>query len=234
MLTHGNTKLGDGIWSFSIPAISTCPGSTELCRSLCYATGGNFLHTSVRKSYAANLEATKRKDFTDKVVAEIQKRKLAVVRIHVSGDFYSIGYIRKWTNIVAACPDTTFFVFTRSWRVKRLLPALMTLAKAPNLHIWWSVDRETGPAPQHDDIAGDAYMAYDDSDEPSWPVGLVFRDKVESVMKYTPNGYFVCTYEQGIKHTRKMTCTRCKFCFNPKPLARQPEARAGRLALPLV
>ena len=34
LLTQGNGKVGQSIHLWSIPAICTCPGSTELCRSV--------------------------------------------------------------------------------------------------------------------------------------------------------------------------------------------------------
>jgi hypothetical protein len=64
LLTLGNTKLGPGlIWSFSLPAIDTCPGKSELCggeHGACYATKGRYLTPSVRDAYARNWEIAER------------------------------------------------------------------------------------------------------------------------------------------------------------------------------
>ena len=43
LLGQGNGKLGEGIYTFSLPAVQTCPGSTPTCRRECYATRGRFV-----------------------------------------------------------------------------------------------------------------------------------------------------------------------------------------------
>jgi len=37
LLTRGNGKLGEGIRAWSLPAVETCPGRSDLCARVCYA-----------------------------------------------------------------------------------------------------------------------------------------------------------------------------------------------------
>jgi hypothetical protein len=40
-------------------------------------------------------------------------KKRLFVRIHSSGDFYSIGYLRTWIEIAKKFPDVTFYGYTK-------------------------------------------------------------------------------------------------------------------------
>lgn len=201
LLTKGNTKLGRHIMAWSIPNITTCPGRTALCEKLCYVSKymGRY-----KLDYTPRLEATKRSDFVDRMVEEAGWAK--VVRVHVSGDFHSMEYIRKWVAIGKRCSGTRFFVYTRSWRVPELLPALRKLEALRNFTVNWSADRQTG-IPEHPLVM---YMSVDDNDVPFRPVKIVFRVKHTKV-KAKMGGSIVCPKENGIKN--KVTCGRCQLCF---------------------
>jgi hypothetical protein len=113
MLSFANTKLKrDGIASFSLPAGKTCPGKGE-CAKGCYAMSGFFLMPSVKKAYEANWAATNSDTFVAEMVSEIIKKKALVIRIHASGDFYSLIYLNKWLAIVQACPSVKFYAYTK-------------------------------------------------------------------------------------------------------------------------
>jgi hypothetical protein len=137
-----------------------------------------------------------------------------VLRIHVSGDFYSAAYVSKWHKIIAATPDVSFFAYTRSWRDPKILPGLVELGRLPNMQLWWSLDMATGPAPKYAHIR-QAYMAMNDLDAQNVPAScdLVFRVNPKTVMKNT-NGVLVCPEENMI--TPNMTCSKCKLCWRPK------------------
>ena len=139
-VSPGNTKLGK-MPNFSISAGSTCPGKSEFCQG-CYAQKGFFQMPRLKSSYAQNLEATQGDTFVDAMIGHIQQatRKVKVFRIHVSGDFYSATYIRKWIQIVKALPEVRFYAYTRSWRVKTIKPALEELRALPNMQLFASMD----------------------------------------------------------------------------------------------
>jgi hypothetical protein len=235
VFSQGNAKLGAEVWSFSLPALHTCPGRTPACEDICYALSGHFLLPSVQEFYAANYLASLAEDFVERACAEVRAFLVKLLRVHVSGDYYSAAYVRRWQQVARACRRTELFGYTRSWRVPRLRPALRRLAAEPNVRLWWSVDRDTPGLPEGLGGAGLAYMSAGDDDLPDYPVGVVFRDRDRTPMKFTPGGDFVCPYEQGVKRVPKITCSRCHHCYRPRTLRRPAGAAAGgRLALALV
>ena len=122
LLQQGNAKLGEGIYTFSLPAITTCPGASPVCRKECYALRGRFHF--LRRAYRRYLAASREEGFPARMIGEIRRRWAGCVRIHVSGDFYSAEYVRKCVAIAQACPGTRFFAYTRSWRVADIAEAL--------------------------------------------------------------------------------------------------------------
>lgn len=114
MLSFANTKLKrDGIASFSIPAGSTCPNKGA-CVKGCYAMQGFFLMPSVKEALRRNYEATKNyPKFIKAMDAEIKKKKPKIIRIHASGDFYSVGYFNSWICIAAMNPKVRFYAYTK-------------------------------------------------------------------------------------------------------------------------
>jgi len=228
LLQSGNQKLGS-VANWSICAGTTCPGKTELCARHCYCKKGNFRRPNVKSAHMDNtLEAAKiALGCCTDMIQEIRQKKVEVVRIHVSGDFYSAPYIRGWIKIAQECPETTFYAFTRSWRKTRMLKALTELAEMPNVHMWWSVDAETheldGAPPKLKGVRV-AYMQVTDDDKVPAYVDLVLRVKRDTVVKFTSNR-LVCLAENGMEYDRKMTCSRCKICFRKIKVPRKKRKR---------
>jgi hypothetical protein len=150
------------------------------------------------------------------MIDTIHRRRCQVMRIHAAGDFDRVDYVRTWGKIIAACPDTVFFSYTRSWRVKRLQRAIEYLATLTNHHLWYSTDRDTGPPARVPRRVRTCYMITEGETAPPWTVDLVFRDedhlKGEIVKKI--NGMLVCPYEQGTNIN--ITCSQCKYCFRER------------------
>ena len=211
-----NTKLGYGIHTWSIPAKDTCPGRSHLCSDRCYAGRGHFVRPAVDQLYRRNLEFSETEEFTNWLISGLRYHAVRVMRIHVAGDFYSPEYIAKWDAIVARSPRTLFFVYTRSWRLDELLLPILQLSRQPNISVWFSIDRETGPAPLHRGIR-QAYMAVNDADAAAAPdhCDLVFRDRPGSPLKNT-NGILVCPAENGVGGKMHHTCTSCGVCYDKK------------------
>lgn len=210
----GNTKLGAAIWSWSLPASARmCPGASAACKKACYAKRGHFLHSSVRNSYLANQKAAKSSTFTRWMTAQLQASHVKILRIHVSGDFYSAAYIRKWIAIVRQNHQCQFFAYTRSWRKAALQPLLAELAALPNMALWYSADMTTGTPPP----GLRAYMAVSDIDAttvaPDYQ--LVFRVNQRTPLKRV-NGMQVCPAENGVSGQWRHTCTSCGLCWNKK------------------
>lgn len=212
-----NTKLGRLIHAWSILAGLTCPGESLLCKCRCYALHGNFLWNTTKTAHGKNTQFSRTELFADWMVHEIQRRFVRVLRVHVAGDFYDEIYIDKWVQIAKALPDVTMYAYTRSWRLDELFPALLRLARLPNFHMWWSIDRETGPAPSVPGVRV-AYMAIDDVDARLVPddTDLLFRVRPKTPMQ-SANGVHVCPVETKIPgEEKKHTCSSCGLCWNGK------------------
>lgn len=213
-LQGGNTKLGVGIHSWSIPAITTCPGSSSLCRSSCYAASGFFHMPNVKAFHEANYAFSRTPEFAGWMIGEVQKNLAKVVRVHVAGDFYDAEYVAKWVQIAKACRSTTFFVYTRSWSEIDVYPHLVALSRLVNVCLWFSTDREKGPPPRVPGVRI-AYMAVNDIDAACAPddSDLVFRDSPQTPMKRA-NGVLVCPAENAVPGRLKHTCTSCGICWD--------------------
>jgi len=114
LLKRGNHKLStkQGIWT--LPR-STCIGAGE-CRKYCYAKKMENM-PNVRESRLWKLEQTKRKDFVERIVKEVQGRKIEIIRIHEAGDFYSQGYLEKWFEIAKKLPEVRIYTFTKAFEL---------------------------------------------------------------------------------------------------------------------
>lgn len=130
---QGNAKLDKQIFTFSIPAGHSCPGA-HLCMAKadrltgkltdggnqefrCFAATAESAFPSVRKQRWDNFEllrqAKTREAMRDLILASLP-HEATIVRIHVSGDFFSEAYFRAWVDIANARPDAKFYAYTKS------------------------------------------------------------------------------------------------------------------------
>jgi hypothetical protein len=222
MLTEGNAHLGRLIWSFSIPAFSTCPGSTLACLSACDALNFLFSIRSTLDLHKANWERAEKPDeFARAMIHEIKGKYVRVLRIHVAGDFFVKLYVRAWIKVARSCPGVTFLFSTRSWRVPELVPDPVDLATLPNVYAWWSEDRDTGTC--HLPVGRRCFLCIEPGDEALVPAGvdLVFRADTRRPLKWL-GPTWVCPKEQGIANG--LTCSSCRRCFLPGPMPRRDQA----------
>ena len=107
------------VLNFSLPAYKTitgkivCPFAKD-CIKYCYAQKGNYKYPSVIKGLNNRYELSKTADFVPQMNATIILERPTHVRIHDSGDFYSIAYLLKWVDIANANKDVTFYAYTKS------------------------------------------------------------------------------------------------------------------------
>lgn len=114
LLSNSNSKLRpDSIYSFGLPPVKTCPFAGA-CKSFCYAQNGFYRMTNVTSAHQKRLEATKRPDFVQVMVDEISRRLVKRIRIHDSGDFYSLTYLKRWIAIANALPEVSFYAYSKS------------------------------------------------------------------------------------------------------------------------
>lgn len=129
---NGNAKLAGGIFTFSLPSGHTCPfahdclakanretgrlkdGPNQSVR--CFSASQEVVYKNVRLSRWRNLDLLRGKN-------QAQMRALicaslppfaGVVRVHVSGDFFSQAYFNAWMETAIQFPRTLFYAYTKS------------------------------------------------------------------------------------------------------------------------
>lgn len=175
LLQVGNSKLGEAIATWSLP-LSSCIGASGICRKACYANRGRFRFQRVVDKFQWNYEQTLQPDFAKRMITEIKSRGFPVVRVHVSGDYYSAEYAEKWFAITRACKAKIYW-YTRSWRDADVFKVLARIAKLKNARGWFSVDSETGQPSTIPNGIRIAYLEMDATKERPSGVSLVFRPR---------------------------------------------------------
>lgn len=240
MLVPGNGKLGyrKGIWTFDLPPICTCPGSNNLCRSMCYASWYSNGIESVRARQIRNYRRSQRSNFVDRMCKKLEQLEAAntkckdlIVRVHSVGDFYDVGYTMKWAYIAEAHPNVTVYAYTRSWMVDGLISPLRLFASLTNVQLLLSCDcLSTWPDEKLWGGYKLAYLSTGPDDFPDRPC-IVFRDKWDrKVVARTLGSGFVCRHEDGTKGSKDVTCVKCKVCFDDEKWDRAISKCKGREA----
>ena len=208
LLVAGNTKLGMSIFHFDLPAIGTCPGSTELCRRVCYASQGRYLLSSVKERLDWNYKMSKRCDFADQLAEEIRRKGCLVIRPHCSGDFYSAEYAKQWLSVMKRCPQTRFYFYTRSYRVPEIAEVLEQMAALSNVRVWYSMDCETEVPERVPAGVRLAYLQIEEGEKPE-VLDLLFvvrKLRREAQRMSLP---LLCPHEAD----KAESCGACQKCF---------------------
>jgi len=105
-------------FNFGIPAYKdkvgnkTCPNAAA-CIVGCYANAGAYMFSNVKSAFEARLKATKQNNFAELIQLELDKKRVERLRIHDSGDFYSLEYTMKWFEVMKANPSIHFYAYTK-------------------------------------------------------------------------------------------------------------------------
>ncbi len=126
-----NDKLKkNNIYSFGIPAyksvtgLITCPSALN-CIKGCYARQGRYAMPNVKTAQENRLMLTQSSEFVETISKELVKRKVKILRIHDSGDFYSLQYFTNWMLIVQRNPNVKFYAYTKQIvMLKGMVPLL--------------------------------------------------------------------------------------------------------------
>jgi hypothetical protein len=142
----GNAKLSKAIATFSLPAGHSCPWALEChsradrvtgrikdgkhCRFRCFAASTECTYTNVRKQRWHNLDMLKAAGTVENMARLIQDSLpvgLTMIRVHVSGDFYSENYFLAWLNVAYNNPLITFYGYTKATpflvKFKKVIPS---------------------------------------------------------------------------------------------------------------
>jgi hypothetical protein len=128
----GNAKLGKEITTFSLPAGWTCPGASQCLAKAnrdtgriddgklqafrCFAASAEAAYTNVRESRWHNFDLLKgktREEMRDLILSSLPE-EASIVRVHVSGDFFSEGYFLAWADVSKERPKVKFYAYTKS------------------------------------------------------------------------------------------------------------------------
>lgn len=128
LLIDGNSKIGKGVYHFSmLPGTETytatvngvayeCQGTCNCDCSGCYAKTGRYnCDTPKQSNLIKSMLARYFPDFVkNAVIAQIKANHIELCRIHASGDFVNDEYIAIWRDITKACPECTFWSYTKN------------------------------------------------------------------------------------------------------------------------
>jgi hypothetical protein len=181
---RGNIKIGK-IKNFSLPVETSCPGKSLWCKS-CYAKRYEKRFKRCQNAYQRNLNYSEKSFFSELLISQLEKKSGCNVRIHPSGDFYSIEYIDQWINICKKMVNHNFWCYTRSWNVPELFPKIKELSKIKNIQVILSTDPTMELPPK------DFRIAFVEED-------------------IRANG-IICLHDTGLKHS----CLECGYCFKNK------------------
>lgn len=140
-LSKGNKKLSKDTLILSLPAGLTCPGSNT-CRAwvslkddkrtlnrgvesefTCFAASEELRYPNVYNSRRYNLNSINSYVINKDVSGltnllndslQVKNKNINKFRIHESGDFYNIIYLKAWLNVAKINKDIKFYCYSKS------------------------------------------------------------------------------------------------------------------------
>lgn len=147
---HGVVKLSQtskmGCSSFSLAAGSSCPGSidlatkevSEVCK-FCYAKSGAYLFKGTKQVRQDNYAAIKSETFVEDFVKVLEGH--TKIRLHDSGDIFSVSYAEKIYEIASRTPHVMWWAPTKSFKFKKFDGVFAKLNSLPNFSLRYSADK---------------------------------------------------------------------------------------------
>ena len=142
------TKMPKGCFSWSLQAVTHCPGSrlsngelVPACEG-CYARTGHYHGPDVIAIRMFNAEDWKRSAWVEEMVYAI--RGDAFFRWFDSGDVYNIRLAKKILKIMKSTPYVKHWLPTRMYKFDKFLPVFDAMAALPNVVVRFSSDAIDG------------------------------------------------------------------------------------------
>jgi len=183
------TSKLDGIRSWSLQALDTCPGSIGSDGQLvaacsgCYATTGNYRFSNVKAPREHNREDWKRADWVSDMIAALDSDRY--FRWFDSGDAYDLRLAKKILAVMQATPWVSHWFPTRMAKFAKFKSVLESMQALPNVMVRFSSDSVLG---EYDDRHGSVIVPDSDS---------------------VPAGATLCrAYENAGK------CSGCRACYD--------------------
>ncbi|KAA9159451.1 hypothetical protein FPZ12_020330 [Amycolatopsis acidicola] len=135
LLTQNREMRAIGVWNWTLPALAarladgrtqvTCPAAGA-CARICYARNGTYLFPVVKSRHQDNLAFVldDLPGWEAAMIRELSAPRFTgkFIRVHDAGDFFSDSYTLAWCRIMRACPQVTFYAYTKEVRrFKRLV-----------------------------------------------------------------------------------------------------------------
>ena len=137
--SKGNSKLSKDTLIFDLPAGKSCPGAKDCLAFIIHESGKRHLvdgPESCFRCFAASSEvrfpavsANRESNFLlakkclrtgmlvyqlDRAIHEQKTKKTKKIRIHSSGDFFSLSYLLGWLEVARINPDLDFYCYSKS------------------------------------------------------------------------------------------------------------------------
>lgn len=152
MIKLSKTSKLDGILSWSLQALDTCPGSVkelidgvkvlvDACKG-CYATTGNYRFANVKAPREFNREDWKRDDWVSDMVQALDSSRY--FRWFDSGDMYDIRLAEKILQVMALTPHCKHWLPTRMHKFAKFKTVIASMQSLPNVVVRFSSDSVTG------------------------------------------------------------------------------------------
>jgi len=142
------TSKLDGIRSWSLNALDTCPGSLEspgvlvdACKG-CYATTGNYRFPNVKAPRNHNKLDWQRMGWVDDMVQALQNDRF--FRWFDSGDMYSLALAEKMLEIMKRTPWVKHWLPTRMHKFPKFALVLQEMQSLKNVSVRFSSDSVNG------------------------------------------------------------------------------------------
>lgn len=142
------TSKLDGIKSWSLQAIETCPGSSDgngglvpACQG-CYATTGNYRFPNVKAPREFNRADWKRDSWVLDMVSALQNDRF--FRWFDSGDMYDLGLASKIYAVMKRTPWVRHWLPTRMHKFKKFQGIINEMQQLDNVVVRLSSDSVTG------------------------------------------------------------------------------------------
>jgi len=148
MIKLSKTSKLDGIMSWSLQALDTCPGSKDSLGELvpacqgCYATTGNYRFANVKKPREFNREDWKREDWIDDMVKALDSSRY--FRWFDSGDMYDLRLANKILDVMIATPWVKHWLPTRMHKFIKFKGVIDRMEALDNVVVRFSSDSVTG------------------------------------------------------------------------------------------
>ena len=142
------TSKLDGVRSWSLEALDTCPGSiaspgvlVDACQG-CYATTGNYRFANVKAPRAHNKLDWQRLAWSDDMVAELKNDRF--FRWFDSGDMYTLALAEKMLEVMRRTPWVKHWLPTRMHKFPKFRIVLSEMQALRNVSVRFSSDSVTG------------------------------------------------------------------------------------------